>query len=323
MRTGGLIGLLACLVASPVLGHGVHVTRGELTVTRDRIVASAWSVGDHDDGGARWLLDALAVHDHRGARLPARLVETGMTGNGSRTTFELRPMAPPRHLTLRLTPLSAVTGAGRARKLDLEVVSDGLDAAERVHLTSGGNAETLSFEWEPGRRTPKSHDPCSLDGTARGLKRVQGLLTIGDQDVRLSVSIPLPMLETWLPVPRMHRDVLAADEQAAVRGAVLDLVRERASLSIDGRAVGATSDDVVFLGLDDSAAASPPIGPLSAWTARARVSLVFDATRPDRADVDWRLFNAAILTGRLVVQDGSGCTLHRVSTYEPVVSWRR
>jgi hypothetical protein len=122
------------------------------------------------------------------------------------------------------------------------------------------------------------------------------------------------VLESWIPLPRADPDFLGVAEQHAARRSFADLVASRVHLVAEDGPTRPSEVDVVFLGLDDAALGpAPEARSLDAWTARVRVSLLFD--RPGR--LHWDLFNPRVTTARVVVLDGEGCAERRLSTYDP------
>jgi hypothetical protein len=64
-------------------------------------------------------------------------------------------------------------------------------------------------------------------------------------------------------------------------------------------------------------------GRLGAAGSTATVTLVHPlAGRPTRVELDWSLFNAAVLSAEVVVVEGETCERRRVSANEPSLSWR-
>jgi hypothetical protein len=181
-----------------------------------------------------------------------------------------------------------------------------------VTLTSGGNVEALRFpEREPARE-------CGLALADRHPERLHEVVALWQEEPRgaqLDVVLPLGVLESWLPVPRVDPDFLRVVEQREARASVIDLVARRVRLvAEDGVQVSPSGSEIVFLGLEDAALGPyPEPRPLDAGTARVRVSLSFD--RPGR--LHWDLWNARVTNARIVVLDGGGCAERRLSTYDP------
>jgi hypothetical protein len=252
------------------------------------------------------------VRDGQGERLTGRATAS----DGGSLKLEYKTPVRPRHLFFQLLP----QGAGPERRhLVLAVRSTALARERLLTLTSGGNAEVVSLHWDGQSPTESDCGPAALDAEAGRLQTLRALLRLDGSAARLDVVIPVALVETWLPLPRRERDWLATAEQEAVRERLAALVRGRSILHAEGRTSEPTSATVTFLALDDASLDAPaPARRVSTWTGRVRISLTFPAGIP--VELEWDLFNAAVLTADVFVLAGNECTRHRLSTYAPRLS---
>lgn len=308
--TSGLeLAAALALVAAPLTAHSLHQHRGEALVEPERVLVGVDLSNEH--GGRSELDDEIVVRDAEGERLMGRV-----TASSDEVRIEYETPLRPSHLVFQLLPRTA--GPER-RRLALTVRSQGLARERILTLTSGGNAEVVSFDWS-GHHPEPSCGPGALDADGGRLDSVRALLRLDGSIARLDVVVPVRLVETWLPLPRHEHDWLAPEEQDEAREGLAELVRGRSILRAGGRAVGPASVAVAFLSLDDEALDETTARRrLSAWTGRVRVSQTFPAG--EAVELEWDLFNAAVLTADVFVVAQGECSRHRLSTYAPRLHW--
>lgn len=306
-----VIGALA-FVATPLAAHSLHQHRGKALVEPERVLVRVDLTDEH--GGRPNLVEELVIRDGQGERLAGRATEASAEGS---LELEYKTSGRPRHLVFQLLP----QGAGpERRRLVLAVRSKALARERLLTLTSGGNTEVVSFHWDGKSPSEPDCGPEALDAESGWLQTVRALLRLDGPEVRLDVVVPVALVETWLPLPRRERDWVAPGEQDAVRERLADLVRGRSILRVDGRTPEPTSVTVAFLALDNASLDEPaPTRRVSTWTGRVRISLTFPAGTP--VELEWNLWNAAVLTADVFVLAGNECTRHRLSTYDPRLGW--
>lgn len=303
-----IVPLALALVAAGASAHVLDTIEGTAVVRADRVEVAV----DVHPGTEGATLGQLAVRDDAGRTLAGRIVSTAPSGTPLQVVVHLEYELDraPRWLSFRMKP--EAWSPSRARRMTLAVREAGSPAARIVTLTNGGNIETLRFPDLPAARE------CGAAALDRPPDPTSGLTALWRPDghgARLDVVLPLGVLETWLPIPRVDDDVLSATEQRRAQAGVLDLVASRIRVVTEsGEALAPSAREVVFLRLDDTALESPhDARPLDPWTARVRVSLRFD--RP--GSLAWDLWNARVTTARVIVLDSRGCAERRLSTYEP------
>lgn len=262
--------------------------------------------------------------------------------------------SPPAWLTFRW--LADVMDYGLRSQIALLVRGPGDSLGRTIRLTSGGNTETLLFDWNPPDRTPLGvgHDETGLIRHAgveprcpdpfKSVCIVAGGL---DSDLVLHVRLPFTILETWTPIPRKDDDFLDADEQAVACEAVARLLSTRV---VAHRAGFPARFQVTEQGLLMPTESTPhPAGfhpQLSVWSTRLAASLrlnpnprnaqtISRSTPPTQAwlwasgqrfqpiHLDWDLFNNGVLDAHLTASNGHGWTEHLLTTYAPRVTLLR
>lgn len=344
------------LVESTAGGHPISVSRGVVTVEASRVVATIRVSGEelvhgapayHDRGGldaarlrgifdekAAELIQSIVLRGADGARLAGRLTGARLTDadgasldpQGLRRVraeywIEYRLSAPPRILTFRQEP--AAGPAGLPTQYALLVRQSPAQRERTIRLSAGGNAETLEFEWPGG---PEAAEPVGQDSLEQHLAQhrfeaVQAVIRLEGHRIELEVHVPLPLMETWVPVPRHDADFVEIAEQTAAAPRLERVLNQCASVSLNGQARTADSIRLCFLGPCDTGvdtACAP--ARLGAWTARVGAVIEFGAAEGlQAADITWRLFNGGVLTAESLVIDGPTRRLHPFSTYEPTL----
>jgi hypothetical protein len=355
-----VIGLVT--VADAARAHTFSLIRGTAVVHPDRVVVELRTVADDldhlypmqpDDQGRiattllrntvaahkAYLLASLVIRGAAGERLPGRVVSTQCNAP-SRDSLDFHELADimithrfeyvtqrrPRYLTFQFLERP---DAGLRAQVVLAVEAAGERPRRTLRLTNGGNVETLEFAWDHGETgsgsaSPAHPRPCAQARGDHGrLNALQAIVRVEPDGVQIDVVVPLPILETWIAVPRADRDFLEVAEQAAVRNRLREFLRGRNEVRIDGDPVSPVIAELRFLDLDAGTideGGSPRR--LSAWTARVGVRLRYEAhSAPQQVEVLWGLFNNAVLSADAVVVVDGGCFEHRFSTYDRRFVW--
>ncbi len=187
--------------------------------------------------------------------------------------------------------------------------------AERttMRLTNGGNFETVAFDWD-GTTAPIG--PAAFNG-------IHATLTTGAASVDIELLMPLPILETWLPIRRPDPDFVDSAARSHIAPVLRALVRERLVIALNG---SPREPDVIALTFE---ALGGPVDVgaserLSAWTGRVRLRLRYTAPGPlTDIELTWALFNNVVLSQKLDILTPTGSTTHRLSSYAPTWAWSR
>ncbi len=246
--------------------------------------------------------------------------------------------ARPDYLTLRLAPSPG--GPSHAAQLALAVRTAERPAPLTVVLTSRGNAETLGLSWAQATATA----PAAGVRAPECFRHVLGTLAVADNVATLDVLIPLPILETFVNVPRCRGEVVTPQEQAAIAPALHQFFRAHALLEVGGRQVPPDVTSLTWLSPADAeraarvetadastaAEATPPPGAATASTAQpcavaggcVRATLRFsgDGSLTPGA-LRWDFFNALVLEGRVTLVAAGRRSVHQLTTYAPTLAW--
>lgn len=356
--------LLLLLMPHAAYAHSLSLIHGSVAVHDDRVTIELQSRADdllhstalspHADGCVRSadlpaaarqhaldLLERIIVRDAGGERLAGSLTSIAMDAIDSDLVDErlLRALTISSTLEYRLERFSRFISLQQ----DVERRMPGLpsrivltphgslgELVPSICLTSGGNVAVLRLTEESKQRSadkPDSTVTAVGDFLARAgrLSAVRAVVHVEVNAVTLDVQLPVPVLETWLPISRRQRDFIEIDEQRAARQAIESLISERISVRINKSQAEPHVHGVAFLEVeDDSATRSVAPRRVSAVTSRLWVSLRFDSPDPV-ADLtlDWDLFNSAILTASALLIDGGQVAEHDLSTYAPRLAWQR
>ncbi|HKQ48269.1 MAG TPA: hypothetical protein VJZ71_09395 [Phycisphaerae bacterium] len=276
------------------------------------------------------LFEHFIIRDVDGERLSGRVVsfdtipvEAASTENGSRHSrivylLEYSLTAPPRYLSFQQTLGSG--DAGLPSQLYLDVRTEDNEESTALRLTSGGNVETLKLHWPNGAR---SGDRSEIVGPLEELKSIATRVEIDDAGTRVLIDLPVPLLETFLPVRRTGRDFLESSEHLAAQRAIEEFLHGRLPMQINGRHVEPHATSLNFLDLEpDGAANSARRQRRSAWTTRVRVVQSYPTlSMPQAIELQWTLFNPLVLEVQAVIACGHRESIHRLSTYDPILRW--
>ncbi len=304
--------------------------------------------------------DGLVTLDEvRQARLRIDLVGdfTGPTGAISlRQTFfsDAGGHAAQLHLLVRVAATGAAATESNARPGRRETAPAAL-----LVLTNRGNAETVLIDWDvvrdaavanasagearrapnasagEARRAPSSRhelgqaltaESCALRPTrVRAVvdaDTVCGTLTTTPKALWLRVSIPVVVLDTFGGLaggePLLNRaaqERLTVAEQAAAHTAIAAWAPTRFAAQADRVRLPAHVTEVCFVG------PAPASGPLCTFATRCEIELLVErGAAAGPLELDWRLFNAAVLSADLTIAQGGRLLRRHVSTLEGCVS---
>jgi hypothetical protein len=356
-RVAGMFTAASCLVSlfsSPAHAHVISIGRGWVVVHPDHLRVE-WKVATEDfvhDYGlgttparpltsaairrvaarhADYLLKRLIIRDSEGNRLFGKLVsrttDPALNANLDRErllslrityVFEYKLKRSPRYLAFQQSPDEGTVESPSQLYLDVSLA--GTRRSKIIQLTNGGNVETLKFNWpdvDGGRPT--------IVGPIKELKSVLAYIDVADDGVRVTLEVPLPVLETFLHVDRADRDFLEVSEQMTATPRLVAFFRNRTSISINGPVAEPSRARLEFLGADSSGPdTNRPSVRLSTWMTRVRFIQSYEPnSRPERIELRWNVFNPAVLVAEVLVTCGSQRSAHRISTYEPTLRWAR
>lgn len=344
---------VALWVVQTAQGHVISIVRGAATVHRDRIEVELTinaedfvhycgmvavpgrplSVDAVERAAARHadhLLEHFIIRNADGERLSGKLISLRTHESAVEVSRESRPhsshivysleyalIRPPPFLSFQQTIGAGDAGLPSQLYLDVRAAAD--ERGTTLRLTSGGNLETLRLQWPDA----DSGSRPMIVGPLEELKFIGARMEIGDTSTRIEVDVPMPLLDMFLAIPRAERDFLDPEEQSAGRRAIEQFFRSRLALRIDGQTAEPRDAAISFFGLNAGESTDRSLR-LSAWTTRVRATLSYSSSAPPRdAELRWTLFNAAVLEARAVVACENRESVHRLSTYEPILHWRR
>lgn len=118
-------------------------------------------------------------------------------------------------------------------------------------------------------------------------------LYIERREVRHEILVPLLSIESWVEILRKDKEMLAVDEQEALRAKIGPLFAERSKVVIDGIEVSPTVERIDFYGVDfRDFAQQAPERALSVYTARVGIILRYPCkSAPEEVHVTWDMFN--------------------------------
>jgi hypothetical protein len=270
------------------------------------------------------MLTDFIVRDAAGARLAGHM-HAIEPANFGRTALAIRDLArtrltytihyetaqPPSHLSFQ--QLFGRSTRFVPSNIHSVLTQDRQPGSTTMRLTNGGNVETFAFDWDGG--TP----PVGPDA----FNRIHATLATHDAHVDLELVIPLPVLETWMSIPRPDPDYVSVATRTRILPQLRRLVLEHNTMHLNEAQRPPEIIDLAFETLDgrvDNGAS----GRLSAWTGRARVRLRYTAPVPlTDIELTWTLFNNVVLAQTVDIHTPAGSTTRRLSTYAPTWTWSR
>lgn len=353
--------VLTAMVVQPsssARGHSMSITRGTVVVQGEHLTISLTvPYGDLHHLGARepdaqgafdageveraigavgpTMLARIAVRDARGQRMIGRCRTDGPAladlvpadheaFQRSQVTVTLDYPIPEgtEYLSLQQVPGAADRGVASAFVLS---VRHGAAPTETIRLTQGGNVEVISLV----PRAPSAHRDDSVERIKSflqtdALRSVRCVARVHDRGLRVTVHVPLQIMQTWVPVHREREDFLEVGEQTAYRSALSTLIVASEALLADGPRGTGRRIGVEFLDIGESERDhDQPERRLSAWTTRVQITTEFANPRAPRSfDLRWTLFNSVVLTAHVLVVSDDQAREYELSTYSPELSWR-
>jgi len=278
---------------------------------------------DPDDAGAalryaQLVSESLAVVDARGRRLAARdpiptFSAPARAADGAALRYALH--APAEALSVRILPGSPLSQRGGLLHLRRG------EGEASLRLTPDGAAQTIR-----GPSAAPPDDPSRAWAWHRRFDRIHALIGRDEGGAYVDVIVPVPLVATWLAVPRAAPDALTREEAAPTLDAFAAVVRDRIDLRIAGRRTPLTIDRVGLLapnepGFTGEASADP----LAYWSAAAAIRLRAHGSAGDASnelELHWRLFNAAIKRAHVRSDTHHQDPERAVTPYAPVTLWR-
>jgi len=194
---------------------------------------------------------------------------------------------------------------------------------QAIRLTSGGNVAVVPLgppEASPTDRATKPAAAIRSFALEDAYDTIRAVLRITDTGVILDTYLPVPVLETWLPLQRQSVDFLQVDEQNRAATSIKGWCRDRQTLEAAGAKVTPGRIEVAFL---DVGRLEPPGQPrrMSTWTTRVRITQTYLVERPLReVKLTWQMFNNSVLTAEVLTVRGNATEWHEVSTYAPTLT---
>lgn len=342
--------------------HPIAVNRGVVTVHKDRITVSLQVTGEdllHQDASLQRLdrlssqqLDGaferyaarlcrmLVLRDISGRRMEGKIDEWHVTPikqdvleyrdfRAIRATFllEYPTVRPPALVTFRQE--DPEQSARMPVQFALLVRQLPIGGERSIRLTAGGNAETLEFDWSDGHPSNAGalHDVCKADDgpASNRFNSVLAILRIEQNALKMDIRVPVPLMETWVAIPRREPDFLHADDQRAALPRLTEFFSTLHLVELNARPVRAQLRHVGIIGpaASGSDAETAP-QTLGIFTARVAVSIEYGISEEVRdVEITWGLFNNAVLTTDVTLIDGESARSHQFSTYAPKLSHQR
>jgi len=235
-----------------------------------------------------------------------------------------------RLLTLRMDPAEQSVALARQWVIDVRGCDAG--SSQTVQLTSRGNAEIVELEWSdlgPHLRVPSSVPNEKLacapgkDQQAARHREIFVDIEILPEALDIRVTVPLPLLSTWLPVRRRVEGRVEPDEQAAVLAAAQALMRAVLDVDADGKPLSAASSELSLVGTspqqDDHPGSSKPVGYFASHLEIHQRMATPNSV--ERWSFVWRLMNSAVVSARVAIHDDGQCAEGDFSSYAPKLVW--
>lgn len=284
--------------------------------------------------------DSLFVWDDAGNRLACEPFHFGV----QELEFESLPFGEVRKVRLRYTsscplPSPCQSLTFRLHQYDqnlsqpaqcLLVVQDSVQSRD-LQLTSRGNAETVELDWSDERpclrtqqRRPGESVACApfSDRGAARFKEIFVDVDVCKDFVEAKLSVPLPLLETWITLSREHEAQVLPMEQLSMAKAVRTLAESALQVEVGGSRLAHEPMQIRVLGLGPTDEFPAEATPLGFFTSRVEVVSRFPLGRPvQELSLRWNLWNGVVLNAQAAIRSGNVCKAGEFSTYLPVVHW--
>ncbi len=353
-----------CIVAIFAVGdradaHPVSLSRAKVIVHSDHVDVTIEApcedllhyglIPQHDDGVylvseirpsaakyADMLRDGLILRDAAGRRLKAEIRSTETTApsddQAKRRLSTVWETVEIRYAANDKTPLDFITFQHRPplttqillTRVGATVQKAGADKSRELVLTSGGNAETLEFDW--GKKAPEKREKDARAWLGSGrFNLVHAILETDARGASLRVVVPLSVSETWRPIQREKEDTLSVDEQAGVIEFWRDLVVRSFAVKVDGEISTPRLEDIALIGPATSErSVERAAGPIGFYSGRIVAVLRLSDNRDVKSvNLTWKLLNDAVLAAHVLVIEGGEATEIVASRYTPDVKWRK
>jgi len=236
-----------------------------------------------------------------------------------------------RFLSFRFSPVDGRPGLARQFAINVHGVND--PASRTIPLTSRGNVETVEVEWRDSlariRSDVLSQQRDGLACTAfgdRGPARFREAfvdVNMRAESIVASISVPLALLETWMPVPRRTEGALDPQEQQAVSRMARSLMESALLAESGGTQLPCELVELEALGAAESAPPAPATT-IGFFSSRLQALLRCSASKPlDSVNFRWKLLNSSVLSVPVAIHSDGRCEAGEFSTYQPKIEWQR
>lgn len=287
--------------------------------------------------------DSLFMWDEAGHQLACEPFHVAM----QELEFELLPFGQARKLRLKYASSCLLTKQTRCVTFRLRgydqnpslpaqylLAVQAFEESRLIQLTSRGNAETIELEWNGDRPSLKSDRPFQSEAIGcapwndRGVERFKEIFV--DVDVRsdcmvATLSVPLPMLETWIPVARQGEGQILPAEQKLITRAAQALLENALSVEVGGEKLAPVALPVQVLDIAPThESEAVTITPLGFFTSRVEIEMRFPLAKPVRkSTLRWSLFNNVVLNAHVAIRSQGACEEGQFSTYAPAWEWQQ
>jgi hypothetical protein len=282
----------------------------------------------------RFVAEDFVVRDERGRSLFGylRSIEPRDRIKRDQVTGEPVPVAPGEEEPVVFARLTYPTG-GRPPRLSFSPPSGGTGLATAnigfvtYHHTLPindfrylGVEETLHLDWE---------DPWFSRFENRNLRRqffapISAFLYVEPYEVRKEIVVRPKDLQQWVDLGLAGRDSIRVEEQEALKRQVVEFLRSRNPLTIDGEAVEGYLDRVHFIyrNLRTSGVIDPPQD-MDVITATLGVIFTYPVNGlPDSVSMTWELFNERIPVVPSSATDEAGSLPYILGPDDDVLRWQ-
>lgn len=239
----------------------------------------------------------------------------------------------PRILSFRFLPVDERFAL--VRQFTIAVHGSQDPASRTIHLTSRGNVETVEVKWQDSSPRMRADDlsrpdeatACRVFGDRSDdrFRQVFVEAKVQADSVEASISVPLPLLETWLPVPRRAEGALDLQEMQAVIRMTRSLMESALEAESGGRQLPC---ELVELNVMSAAEPVPPAAAAKStigfFSSRLQAELRCSVSaQVDSLNLQWMLVNSLVLSVPAAVHADGRCQAGEFSTYQPSIQWQR
>jgi hypothetical protein len=183
-----------------------------------------------------------------------------------------------------------------------------------------GVEETLNLDWE---------DPWFSQFENRNLRRqffapISAFLYVEPYEVRKEIVLRPKDLQQWVDLGLTGKDTIRVEEQDALKRQVVEFLRDRNAVTIDGEAVEGYVDRVHFIyrNLRTSGVIDPPQD-MDVITATLGVIFTYPVNGlPDSVAMTWELFNERIPVVPSAATDEAGSLPYILRPDDDVLRWQ-